>query len=192
MERPVAGRVFPIIEKFGKVVFHQTFTRPGAEPDDFLLYGIPEGTRPALIFPINSAGKVVALRQFRFGADEFILELPGGCAKPGEEPREAVARELLEETGYQATDVIGIGKPAWLDPASLRVQMDFFLGVGCKRIAEPQHESTELAEIVEFPLSQWQQFCQNGIVTDMKSIALTMRALDLLSDFGTVQLTVRL
>src|SRR3954452_15595007 len=44
--------------------------------------------------------RVVLVRQFRAGSNADSLEPPGGLLEEGEDPREAGARELLEETGY--------------------------------------------------------------------------------------------
>src|SRR5687767_3694379 len=43
---------------------------------------------------------IVLVRQFRYGIDEFSLEIPGGVIDPGEDPVVAGLRELEEETGY--------------------------------------------------------------------------------------------
>jgi 8-oxo-dGTP pyrophosphatase MutT (NUDIX family) len=44
--------------------------------------------------------RLVLVRQFRFGIDDFSLEIPGGVMEPGEDPLTAAQRELREETGY--------------------------------------------------------------------------------------------
>lgn len=49
--------------------------------------------------------RLVMVRQFRPGPDRVVLTLPGGMLDPGEEPEEAAARELREETGYAAGSV---------------------------------------------------------------------------------------
>ncbi len=48
----------------------------------------------------TSDDRLVLVRQFRFGSEEFSLEVPGGLIEPGEDPLVAAQRELLEETGY--------------------------------------------------------------------------------------------
>lgn len=45
-------------------------------------------------------GKLVLVRQFRFGSNQLSLEVPGGVMEAGEDPVAAGVRELLEETGY--------------------------------------------------------------------------------------------
>ena len=46
--------------------------------------------------------RVILVRQYRHGARKVLLELPAGCVEPGENPAAGAARELLEETGYEA------------------------------------------------------------------------------------------
>jgi 8-oxo-dGTP pyrophosphatase MutT (NUDIX family) len=45
-------------------------------------------------------GRIVLVRQFRFGSNALSLEVPGGVMEAGEDPVGAGVRELLEETGY--------------------------------------------------------------------------------------------
>lgn len=48
----------------------------------------------------TTTGEIVLVNQFRFGTEEFSLEVPGGIMEPGEEPVTAALRELREETGF--------------------------------------------------------------------------------------------
>ena len=56
----------------------------------------------AVVVARTKAGKLVLVRQFRWGSDELSWELPGGIVERGEDPVEAGLRELREETGYAA------------------------------------------------------------------------------------------
>src|SRR5450432_1975583 len=47
-------------------------------------------------------GRVILIRQYRYAAREFLWELVAGRIDKGESPRQAAARELIEETGYRA------------------------------------------------------------------------------------------
>ena len=55
------------------------------------------------VIALTPDGKLVLVRQFRFGIEEFSLEIPGGIIDPGEDPVTAAVRELREETGYAGT-----------------------------------------------------------------------------------------
>ena len=61
------------------------------------------------VVPITPDGRVVMVRQYRHGAGELTLETPGGLVDPGETPAAAAARELLEETGYAADEIVSLG-----------------------------------------------------------------------------------
>src|SRR4051812_347913 len=52
------------------------------------------------VVALTPDGCLVLVRQFRYGIDEFSLEVPGGVMETGEEPIAAALRELREETGY--------------------------------------------------------------------------------------------
>lgn len=60
--------------------------------------------RPGSVYivPIKRDGKVVLLKHYRPGPNEFSLELPAGYIKDNETLEEACQRELTEETGYRA------------------------------------------------------------------------------------------
>lgn len=53
-----------------------------------------------LALPVTEDGRVVMVRQWRFGASALSLEPPGGVAGPGEDPLVTAERETREETGY--------------------------------------------------------------------------------------------
>lgn len=57
-------------------------------------------------------GRIPIVRQYRPAIESFAWELPAGLVETGENPAEAAARELLEETGYPARAVHSLGAPA--------------------------------------------------------------------------------
>ncbi len=52
---------------------------------------------------LDPQGRCIMIRQYRFGVGYTTLETPGGMVDPGEDSKQAAARELLEETGYVST-----------------------------------------------------------------------------------------
>ena len=58
---------------------------------------------------ITEAGEFLCFRQTKYAVNGISLAPVGGYLEPGEEPLAAAQRELLEETGYEASDWIGLG-----------------------------------------------------------------------------------
>ena len=94
------------------------------------------------IVPITPGGDVVLVKQYRHGLDDFTVETPGGMVDLGETPMEAAGRELLEETGYRAAEIVPLGgvNP---NPALFGNTLHAFLGRDVERVAEVRNESTE-------------------------------------------------
>jgi len=57
-----------------------------------------------VILPLLDDGTVLMERQFRYPINRVFIEFPAGKIDPGEVPLACAKRELLEETGYTATD----------------------------------------------------------------------------------------
>jgi len=73
--------------------------------------------------------KFVMVWQWRHGSKSLSLEFPGGVFEPGENPEEAAARELKEETGYKPEKMIKLGSFS-PNPAIMTNTMHFFLAEG--------------------------------------------------------------
>lgn len=65
------------------------------------------------VVAVDPRGRLVFVRQYRFGTSAVTLEIPGGMVDPGEEHGVAARRELAEESGYAAKRWIHLGS---IDP----------------------------------------------------------------------------
>ncbi len=54
---------------------------------------------------ITEDNEVLLVKQYRHAANVVLLEIPGGVIDAGEDPKTAMKRELLEETGYLFEDI---------------------------------------------------------------------------------------
>jgi ADP-ribose pyrophosphatase len=95
------------------------------------------------VIPVTSEGKVVLIRQYRHGSEEVTLEIPGGMvdAEDGS-PAVAAARELFEETGYQAEEIIPLGQVR-PNPAFLNNTCYTFLALNARPVSIPQLDGSE-------------------------------------------------
>jgi ADP-ribose pyrophosphatase len=113
--------------------------------------------------------RVLLERQYRYAAQDYMLELPAGRIDPGELPLAAGKRELLEETGYRAS----IWKKAlffYPSPGFLEETMTIFLALGLKPgTAQPEDDERIEHELV--PLSKVVNLVMSGRIRDGKTIA---------------------
>ena len=107
------------------------------------------------VIALTKQTEVVLIEQYRQGAEEITLEIPGGMIDENEKPETAARRELLEETGFAAEEITLLGK-SQPNPAIQNNRMFHFLAVGCEKIREAafdEHESivTKLVSLDEIP-----------------------------------------
>ncbi|MEM7334508.1 MAG: NUDIX hydrolase [Chloroflexota bacterium] len=122
------------------------------------------------VIPITSDGNVVFVHQFRHGLEEVTMEIPGGLVDPGEDPLHTASRELMEETGYEAEEILPIGivtpNPAFLDNIC-----HTFLAFNVKKVAEPQFDGSEDIVVSEVPLTEVPRLIQSQKITHALVVA---------------------
>ncbi len=141
--------------------------------DDYFVSVRPE---VAVIFPVTPDNEVILVRQYKHAAGEILLEIPGGICNPGENPEKAARRELLEETGYQASKITRLAT-LHDDPTKNNNHFHLFLAEGVRQVQGQQLDHTEHIEVEKIPLGEITQKIVHGEIRVANSIAITFLAL---------------
>ncbi|MFN9803174.1 MAG: NUDIX hydrolase [Bacteroidota bacterium] len=112
----------------------------GSIVSPYYVYGFPDWV---CAFAITSNHEVILERQYRHALQHTSLELPGGCVDASDQTKEqAIARELLEETGYAFDQFECLGTTS-ANPSTNSNLMYMFLATGGKKIQEPTPDPGE-------------------------------------------------
>ncbi len=126
------------------------------------------------VIAVTSSQKIVMVRQFRQGIEDFTLELAGGLLDP--EDKDTVnggLRELKEETGYTSKNARSLG---WIhtNPAMMNNKSHFVLALDCEPTHDTKFDHTEDIEIELVPVKDIPQLILDHKITH----ALTVCALN--------------
>ena len=123
------------------------------------------------IVPLTPDGRVVMIHQFRHGTAEVTLEIPGGMVDFSDgDPAESVRRELLEETGYAADELIHIGT-VHPNPAFLNNKCYTYLALNAQYQQPPQLDGAEDIAVELVPLADVAGLIRNGRITHALVVA---------------------
>jgi ADP-ribose pyrophosphatase len=116
------------------------------------------------VVPLTADGRAILIRQFRIGIEANTLEIPGGMVEPGEDPEAAAARELLEETGFRAGEMVRLGA-VHPNPALQSNLCHSYLALGCERVHGGAQDAGEDIEVVLVAASALQRMVRQGEIT---------------------------
>ena len=122
---------------------------------------------------MDEDGKFFLVEQFRYGVSKNMIEFPAGLTDPGELPETTALRELREEIGYQADNLVPLGH-IYASPAYLNEVIYLFYASHLNYVGQDLDENEELTVMKE-DLSWIQNKIVTNEITDSKTIALYMR-----------------
>jgi len=121
-----------------------------------------------MMIPVLDDGRVVLERQFRYPLGHSMIEFPAGKLERGEAPLACAQRELLEETGYEATewDYLG-GFHNAIGYSDEKIVAYVARGL---RHKGGRTDDGEVLEVFNASLAELQDWIRAGRVTDVKTI----------------------
>ena len=118
------------------------------------------------------------VRQYRHAIEDTIIEIPGGCVDDTDTSLEqAIARELLEETGYVFSQYTSLGKIS-PNPSTNNNWMHMFLATGGKKITEQQLDHNEEIEVVLVSIDEVKQLLSEHKIFQAMHVTTIMYALE--------------
>ncbi len=125
-------------------------TPTGKIVDPYFLVELPDCV---LAVAVTKENKVLVVEQYRHPIGLQSLEFPGGFIDKNETPQTAIARELLEETGYSFTNFHYLGK-TYSNPGVLTNATHLFVATGGVKTAEQSLDANEEIVIMQKTLSE--------------------------------------
>lgn len=164
-----------LAKKFGRELRVQRYRHPDGKIEEYSQWHA--NAYPSITFPVTVDNQVIAQWEFRYGVDQYVLEVSGGNRKPGQELEDVARTELLEETGYAPGEIILLNKEVFPDPAALTFPQALFLAKDCILVGEQKLDHGEYVNVKLIPLPLWLNMVLSGQIKDLKTIAITLLAL---------------
>ncbi len=134
----------------------------------------------AVVLPVergeDGVDYALLVRQYRYAADGWLLEVPGGKLDGPEDPEVCARRELAEEIGQEAMELIGLGS-ILTTPGFTDERIWLYLARELRAIPGGSSlEADEVLELERIPLSEAVSRAIEGDIVDAKTVAALLRA----------------
>ena len=121
------------------------------------------------VIAVTDEGKIIFVEQYRKAMERSLVEIPAGKLEKGEEPRLSAARELEEETGYEAAEMVPLisfyTSPGFADElVHVFVAKDLKLKENAAGLDED-----EFVDLLELSLEEAKEYITNGRIKDAKT-----------------------
>lgn len=130
------------------------------------------------VLPLTDEGEVLFVKQFRYPFKEVLWELPAGKREAGEDPKECGIRELKEEVGATAKEVISLGclyPTVAYDTEVIYMYLARGLDFGSQQL-----DADEFLDVEKIPLQKAYEMVMNNELPDAKTQIAVLKAYTLL------------
>ena len=128
----------------------------------------------AVMVPVYDDGTIALVRQYRYAAEQFLLEIPAGTLNKDEDPEKAALRELEEEIGVKAGKIEKLSE-FYVSPGFLTEKMHLFLATELTETAQ-RLEEDEILTIERYTFADAFALVRSGEIQDGKTIIGLMLA----------------
>ena len=126
------------------------------------------------VLPLTDNGDVIFVNQFRYALNKVTLEVPAGKLEKGEDPKEAALRELSEETGLTAKNIVHIGD-LYTTPALIDEVIHMYIATDLTQ-GEQHLDYDEFVNTLKIPLSKAVDMVMDGEIKDSKTQTVILKA----------------
>lgn len=126
------------------------------------------------VLPVDADGNCTMVRQFRYPFGRMMLEAPAGKLEYGEDPLTCAVRELSEETGYTADELIDLGSLCTSPGFSTEV-LHLYLALGLHP-GKTHPDEGEFLNQEKIPLKRLVEMVMANEIDDGKTIAAVLKA----------------
>ncbi len=132
------------------------------------------------VVPVDENGFVYMIRQYRIPYDEIILEVPAGKLDKGEDSYLAAARELKEETGLTAENLVFIGN-FYPTVGFCDENLRMYLATGLKQ-GDDNPDEDEFIITEKIHIDELVEMIMENKISDGKTIAALFKAREMLNN----------
>ncbi|MEM1124452.1 MAG: NUDIX hydrolase [Bacteroidota bacterium] len=133
-------------------IVQKTFKLPNGKR---VAFDIIQSSEFVTIAAFTKKKEAILVKQFRPGPEVILTSFPEGGIEKGEDPKIAAARELLEETGYQAGKIVFLKK--FRHSYSTEKQI-CFLALDCEKVSTQQLDHTEFIDVFLLPVEKFKTY----------------------------------
>lgn len=129
------------------------------------------------IVPFISDNEILVIKSYRHLVNSYQIEAPSGYIENGETPFEAANRELMEETGYAANNIISLGSYT-LDYTMFEQTGNLFVGYDLVNEKKQELGMMEIIETTILTVDEIKKLLFDGKILNASSIVAFYKSLD--------------